>query len=188
MKHIHVTGKSADDIGNQCGGWTIIWQSKSGNVISGGTTILQAIKNTVSSDTKITISSDGSGAVGADVCIVVVGETPYAEMLGDREDLSLAKEDVDAIEKAKTSGVPIVVVLISGRPMLIEPSLNASNAFIAAWLPGTEGQGIADVLFGNFKPVGKLPHSWPKNMQQIPINVGDANYSPLFPYGFGLTY
>ena len=128
--------------GNQCGGWTIIWQSKSGNVISGGTTILQAIKNTVSRGTKVTTSSDGSGAEGADVCVVVVGETPYAEMFGDREDLSLAKEDVDAIEKAKALGVPVVVILLSGRPMLIEPSLNSSKAFIAAWLPGTEGQEL----------------------------------------------
>ncbi len=188
LKRIHVTGKSADDIGNQCGGWTIIWQSKSGNVINGGTTILQAIKNTVSKNTEVTISTDGSGSEGADVCVVVVGETPYAEMFGDREDLSLAKEDVDAIEKAKASGVPVVVILLSGRPILIEPSLNSSKAFIAAWLPGTEGQGVADVLFGDFKPVGKLPHSWPKNMQQIPINIGDTNYDPLFPYGFGMTY
>ena len=188
LKRIHVTGKSADDIGNQCGGWTISWQGKSGNVISGGTTILQAIKNTVDKGTKVTTSTDGSGAEGADVCIVVVGETPYAEMIGDREDLSLAKEDVAAIEKAKSSGVPVVVVLLSGRPLLIEPELKSSNAFIAAWLPGTEGQGVADVLFGDFKPVGKLPHSWPRNMQQIPINVGDSNYDPLLPYGFGLTY
>ncbi len=188
LKRIHVTGKSADDIGNQCGGWTISWQSKSGNVISGGTTILQAIKNTVSKNTEVTTSTDGSGAEGADVCIVVVGETPYAEMIGDREDLSLAKEDADAIEKAKTSGVPVIVILISGRPMLIEPSLKISDSFVAAWLPGTEGQGVADVLFGDFKPVGKLPHTWPKNMQQIPINIGDTNYDPLFPYGFGLTY
>ncbi len=188
LKRIHVTGKSADDIGNQCGGWTIIWQSKSGNVIKGGTTILQAIKNTVSSGTTVTTSADGSGAEGADVCVVVVGETPYAEMFGDREDLSLAKEDVTAIEKAKASGVPVVVVLLSGRPMLIENELKNANAFVAAWLPGTEGQGVADVLFGDFKPTGKLPHSWPRNMKQIPINIGDANYEPLFPFGFGLTY
>ena len=188
LKRIHVTGKSADDIGNQCGGWTIIWQSKSGNVIKGGTTILQAIKNTVASGTTVTTSTDGSGAEGADVCIVVVGETPYAEMFGDREDLSLAKEDVAAIDKAKASGVPVVVVLLSGRPMLIENELKNANAFVAAWLPGTEGQGVADVLFGDFKPTGKLPHSWPRSMKQIPINVGDANYDPLFPFGFGLTY
>jgi beta-glucosidase len=109
-------------------------------------------------------------------------------MIGDREDLSLAKEDAAAIEKAKSSGVPVVVVLFSGRPVLIEPELKISNAFVAAWLPGTEGQGLADLLFGDFKPVGKLPVSWPKNMDQIPVNIGDANYDPLFPYGFGLTY
>ena len=188
IKHIHVAGKSADDIGNQCGGWTIIWQGKSGNVISGGTTILQAIKNTVSKDTKVTYSLDGSGAEGADVCILVIGEKPYAEMFGDKDDLSLDKEDLDAIAKVKSSGVPIVTLLVSGRPMLIEPALNESKAFIAAWLPGTEGQGVADVLFGNYKPTGKLSHSWPKSMDQIPINVGDAKYDPLFPYGFGLSY
>ena len=188
IKHIHVAGKSADDIGNQCGGWTIIWQGKSGNVISGGTTILHAIKNTVSKDTKVTYSLDGSGAEGADVCILVIGEKPYAEMFGDKDDLSLDKEDLDAIAKVKSSGVPIVTLLVSGRPMLIEPALNESKAFIAAWLPGTEGQGVADVLFGNYKPTGKLSHSWPKSMDQIPINVGDAKYDPLFPYGFGLSY
>ncbi|MCL4551288.1 MAG: glycoside hydrolase family 3 C-terminal domain-containing protein [Bacteroidetes bacterium] len=188
IKHIHVAGKSADDIGNQCGGWTIIWQGKSGNVISGGTTILQAIKNTVSKDTKVTYSLDGNGADGADVCVLVIGEKPYAEMFGDKDDLSLDKEDLDAIAKVKASGVPIVTLLVSGRPMLIEPALNESKAFVAAWLPGTEGQGVADVLFGNYKPTGKLSHSWPKSMDQVPINVGDAKYDPLFPYGFGLSY
>jgi beta-glucosidase len=188
LKNICVAGKSADDIGNQCGGWTISWQGESGKTLDGGTTILQAIKNTVSSKTQVTFSKDGSGVSGADVCIVVVGETPYAEGRGDREDLSLSAEDQEIIEKAKTANVPVVVVLISGRPLLIDKALKNSNAFIAAWLPGTEGQGVADVLFGDYKPTGKLPHSWPRNMQQIPINVGDKNYDPLFPYGFGLTY
>ncbi|MEW5842662.1 MAG: glycoside hydrolase family 3 N-terminal domain-containing protein [Bacteroidota bacterium] len=188
IKHIHIAGKSADDIGNQCGGWTIIWQGKSGSVISGGTTILQAIKNTVSKDTKVTYSLDGSGAEGADVCVLVIGEKPYAEMFGDRDDLSLDKEDLDAIAKVKEAGVPIVTLLVSGRPMLIQSALDDSKAFIAAWLPGTEGQGVADVLFGDYKPTGKLPHSWPRSMNQIPINVGDAKYDPLFPYGFGLSY
>ena len=188
IKHIHVAGKSADDLGNQCGGWTIIWQGKSGNVISGGTTILQAIKNTVSKDTKVTYSLDGSGAEGADVCILVIGEKPYAEMFGDRDNLSLDKEDLGAIAKVKAAGVPIVTLLVSGRPMLVDSALNDSKAFIAAWLPGTEGQGVADVLFGDYKPTGKLSHSWPKSMDQIPINVGDAKYDPLFPYGFGLSY
>lgn len=188
LNRIHVTGKAADSIGYQCGGWTISWQGNSGNVISGGTTLLQAIKNTVSKNTQVTSSLDGSGAEGSDVCVVVVGEKPYAEMFGDREDLSLSKDDIATIEKAKSSGVPVVVILFSGRPMIITDLIPKVDAFIAAWLPGTEGQGIADVLFGDFKPVGKLPHSWPKSMQQIPINVGDKNYDPLFPYGFGLTY
>lgn len=188
LKRIHVTGKAADSIGYQCGGWTISWQGNSGNVISGGTTVLQAIKNTVSKNTQVTSSLDGSGAEGSDVCVVVVGEKPYAEMFGDREDLSLSKDDIATIEKAKSSGVPVVVILFSGRPMIITDQISKVDAFIAAWLPGTEGQGIADVLFGDFKPVGKLPHSWPKSMQQIPINVDDKNYDPLFPYGFGLTY
>jgi beta-glucosidase len=188
LKSICVAGKNADDIGNQCGGWTISWQGESGKTLSGGTTILQAIKNTVSPKTQVTFSKDGSGASGADVCIVVVGETPYAEGLGDRADLSLSAEDQEVIEKAKTANVPVVVILISGRPLIIDKALINSNAFVAAWLPGTEGQGVADVLFGDYKPTGKLPHSWPKDMQQIPINIGDKEYDPLFPYGFGLTY
>ncbi len=188
IKKLHVAGSAADDIGIQCGGWTIIWQGKTGNVISGGTTILSAIKNTVSGNTEITYSADGSGAQNADAVVVVVGEKPYAEMFGDRTDLSLSKEDLELVNKVSESGKPVIVVLLSGRPMLIEDVLGKCNSFIAAWLPGTEGQGIADVLFGDYKPSGKLPHSWPKNMQQIPINVGDQNYDPLFPYGFGLTF
>ncbi|MEW6194889.1 MAG: glycoside hydrolase family 3 N-terminal domain-containing protein [Bacteroidota bacterium] len=188
VKKIHVAGTAADDIGIQCGGWTIIWQGKPGNVISGGTTILQAIKNSVDDESQVTYSADGSGAENSDVVVVVVGEKPYAEMRGDREDLSLSKEDLELIDKAKSSGKPVAVILFSGRPMLITDALGKCDAFVAAWLPGTEGQGVADVLFGDFKPVGKLPHSWPRNMQQIPINIGDTNYDPLFPYGFGLTF
>ena len=188
LARIHVGGKSADDIGNQCGGWTIDWQGRSGDVTSGGTTILKAIQNTVSPATKVTFSKDGAGAEGAQVGIVVIGETPYAEGIGDREDLSLAPEDLAAIDNMQRAGVPVVVVLISGRPMIINQALDKSDAFIAAWLPGTEGQGVADVLFGDFKPTGKLSVSWPRSMAQIPINVGDKTYDPLFKYGFGLTY
>ncbi|MEW5799521.1 MAG: glycoside hydrolase family 3 N-terminal domain-containing protein [Bacteroidota bacterium] len=187
-KSILVAGKSADDIGVQCGGWTIIWQGMKGNIISGGTTILQAIRNTVSKETKVKYSPDGSGADSGDVAIVVVGEEPYAEFLGDRDDLSLSNEDILLVEKLKEKGIQVVTILLSGRPMIINGTLEKSNAFVAAWLPGTEGQGVADVLFGDYAPTGKLPHTWPKNMQQIPINIGDAKYDPLFPYGFGLTY
>jgi beta-glucosidase len=185
---IHVAGKSADDIGNQCGGWTVAWQGQSGDVMPGGTTILKAIQNTVSKGAKVTFSKDGAGAAGADVGIVVIGETPYAEMLGDREDLSLAKEDVTAIENMKKAGIKVVAVLLSGRPMILDKVLGQCDAFVAAWLPGTEGQGVADVLFGDYKPTGKLSVSWPRSMAQIPINFGDKSYDPLFKYGFGLTY
>jgi beta-glucosidase len=120
LARIHVAGKNADNIGNQCGGWTIDWQGKSGDVTTGGTTILKAINNTISKQTKITFTKDGTGADGADIGIVVVGETPYAEMRGDTPDLSLDKEDVTAIENMRKAGIPVVVVLISGRPMIID--------------------------------------------------------------------
>lgn len=188
LARIHVAGKSADDIGNQCGGWTVAWQGKSGEVTTGGTTILKAIRDTVSKSTKVTFSPDGTGASGADIGIVVIGETPYAEMLGDREDLQLGKEDIEAIENIKKAGMPVVAVLVSGRPLIIDQALGRCDAFVAAWLPGTEGQGVADVLFGDYKPTGKLSFSWPRSVAQIPINFGDRNYDPLFKYGFGLSY
>jgi beta-glucosidase len=187
LKRIHVGGKNADDIGNQCGGWTIDWQGKSGDVTSGGTTILKAIQS-AAPKAQVTYAKDGSGAAGADVGLVVIGETPYAEMLGDRTGLELAAEDVAAVENMKKAGIPVVVILISGRPMIVDSVLGQANAFVAAWLPGTEGQGVADVLFGDYKPTGKLSHSWPRATAQLPINVGDKNYDPLFKYGFGLTY
>lgn len=188
LTRVHVAGKNADDIGNQCGGWTIAWQGQSGDMMPGGTTILKAIQDTVSKKTKVTFSKDGTGAEGADVGIVVIGETPYAEMMGDRHDLSLDKEDIAAIENMKKAGIKVVAVLVSGRPMIIDKALDKCDAFVAAWLPGTEGQGVADVLFGDYKPTGKLSFSWPRSMAQIPINFGDANYDPLFKYGFGLGY
>ena len=188
LRRIHVSGKSADDIGNQCGGWTISWQGKSGENTTGGTTILKAIQETVGSQTQVTFSKDGESAAGADLGIVVVGETPYAEMRGDRKSLELSTEDVATVERMKQAGMPLVVVLLSGRPVIVDKVIGKADAFVAAWLPGTEGQGVADVLFGDFKPVGKLSFSWPRSMDQIPINVGDRNYDPLFKYGFGLSY
>ncbi len=184
---IHVAGKSADDLGNQCGGWTITWQGKSGAPTT-GTTVLAAIRDTVSKQTKVTFSIDGNGAAGADVGVVVVGETPYAEWFGDRRDLALSKDDQEAIASVKKAGMPVVVVLLSGRPMIINDALPMADAFVAAWLPGTEGQGVADVLFGDYKPTGKLAFTWPSSTAQLPINLGDASYDPLFPYGFGLSY
>jgi beta-glucosidase len=185
---IHMAGKSADDLGNQCGGWTIDWQGKSGEVTPGGTTVLAATKNAVSRSTQVTLAKDGNGGLGATVGIAVIGELPYAEFEGDRADLALAQEDIDAVSNLKAVGIPVVVILFSGRPMIIDGVLDKADAFIAAWLPGTEGEGITDVLFGDYKPVGKLSFSWPRSMDQIPINVGDKNYNPLFRHGYGLSF
>jgi beta-glucosidase len=184
---IHVAGKSADDMGDQCGGWTIDWQGKSGDITPGGTTVLAAIKKAASKSTQVTFSKDGTGAAGATVGVVVIGERPYAEGDGDRADLKLAQEDVDAVTNMKAAGIPVVAILFSGRPMIVNEILDKVDAFVAAWLPGTEGDGIADVLFGDYKFKGKLSHSWPRNMAQLPINIGDKVYDPLFPYGFGLS-
>jgi beta-glucosidase len=185
--NIYVAGKNASDIGNQCGGWTISWQGSSGN-ITPGTTILEGIENEVAEGTgSVTFREDGRQSSGYDVAIVVIGETPYAEGNGDDTDLALDSADLNCLANIDP-GVPTVVVLVSGRPMITTNEINNSNAFVAAWLPGTEGDGVAEVLFGDYDFTGKLPHSWPRNIQQVPINYGDANYDPLFAYGFGLDH
>jgi beta-glucosidase len=186
VKHLVVVGAAADDLGIQCGGWTIDWQGDLGNVTHGGTTILQAIRQTVSPGTEVTFSLDGGNLKNADAVIVVVGEMPYAEMKGDRTNLDLPAAAVALIEKAKASGALVTTVLLSGRPLILGSALAASDAFIAAWLPGTEGQGVADVLFGDVKPTGKLPREWPRNSSQFTANALEG--SPLFKFGFGLTY
>jgi beta-glucosidase len=178
---IFVAGKNADDIGNQSGGWTMTWQGRSGP-ITPGTTILAGIKE-VAKD--VTYDRDGEGIDGSyDVAVAVVGETPYAEYEGDRpEGLSLDAEDQQTLNRLKSAGIPVVVVLVSGRPLAVPES----EALLAAWLPGTEGGGVADVLFGIAKPTGKLPVSWPAAKDQQPVNKGDGK-RPLFAYGHGLSY
>jgi beta-glucosidase len=185
---IHVGGKSADDLGNQCGGWTIDWQGRSGDITTGGTTVLAAIKKAVSSKTEVTFSKDGTGAAGATVGVVVIGETPYAEGKGDSADLKLAQEDVTAVTTMKAAGIPVVVILFSGRPMILGQVLDQVDAFVAAWLPGTEGEGIADVIFGDFPFKGKLSYTWPRNMEQVAKHAGDKGFDPLFRLGYGLSY
>jgi len=186
LKHIAVVGKAADDLGIQCGGWTIDWQGKTGEVTTGGTTLLAAIKKVAGPGTEVTFSPDGQNLKGADVIIVAVGEEPYAEMKGDRADLSLAAADAQLIASAKASGAPVVTLLYSGRPLVLGTALDQSDAFIAAWLPGTEGSGLADVLFGKAAPSGKLPRLWPADNNQP--SVDHITGQPLFPVGFGLTY
>lgn len=191
---ILVAGRAANDIGIQCGGWTIEWQGAVGD-ITPGTTILEAIKETVFDTSTVLFNrwgnfeqvEDGS----ADVGVVVVGEMPYAEGLGDRNDLSLSEEDLAVIEKVRAKSKKLVIILISGRPMIITEPLEQADAFIAAWLPGTEGQGVADVLFGDYPFTGKLPFTWPRSIDQLPFDFENLPFegpdAPLFPFGYGLS-
>ena len=197
---ILVAGDGADNIGKQAGGWTITWQG-TGNANSdfpNGQSIYGGIKDAVTqAGGTVTLSPDGSFNDKPDVAIVVIGEDPYAEFQGDRTNLAYKQgdtTDLDLIAKLKRQGVKVVTVFLSGRPLWTNPLINASDAFVEAWLPGTEGGGIADVLVGdlNGQPrndfKGKLTFSWPKKANQGPLNVGTPGYDPLFAYGYGLTY
>lgn len=189
LKRIHVAGRGADDLGIQCGGWTISWQGKAGEVTEGGTTILAALRQRVGKDTEVTVSRDGTGAAGASVGLVVIGEEPYAEGKGDRTNLALSKEDAAAVANMKAAGIPMVVVVLSGRPLILGEVANQADALVAAWLPGTEGNGVTDVLFGDAKPTGKLSFTWPRSMDQIPRGHDkEPTKDALFPLGFGLGY
>ncbi|GAA3924845.1 glycoside hydrolase family 3 N-terminal domain-containing protein [Actinomadura viridis] len=185
---IFVAGKSADDIGIQSGGWTITWQGSAGP-ITPGTTILQGIRQTAGPSSTVTYSKDGTGVDGSyKAAVAVVGETPYAEFFGDRPGaMGLDEEDLATIARLRASGVPVIVVLVSGRPLDVSAQLPGWDALLASWLPGTEGRGVADVLFGTVRPTGKLPVTWMNDVGQQPINRGDGQ-RPLFPYGYGLTY
>jgi beta-glucosidase len=181
---VHLCGLRADNMGVQCGGWSVGWRGRRGD-ITPGTTIRKAMEK---AGGRIDYSENGAGAEKADIVVAVVGEDPYAEGSGDRQKLELFPQDLALIEAAKRSGKPVVVVLISGRPLILGDVLDSATAVVAAWLPGTEGDGVADVLYGAYKPTGKLSCSWPANMSQVPINVGDPRYAPLFPYGHGLSW
>jgi beta-glucosidase len=183
---VHLAGFRADDIGVQCGGWSVGWRGHRG-ATTPGTTIRQGFEQVLGAG-RVDFSKDAAGAEKADVVVVVVGEDPYAEGSGDRDKLELGAEDRAVIDAAKRSGKPLVIVLLSGRPLILGELVDSASAVVAAWLPGTEGAGIADVLSGAVKPTGKLPCSWPRDMAQIPINVGDPKYAPLFQYGFGLSW
>ncbi|TMR19463.1 glycosyl hydrolase [Nonomuraea zeae] len=182
---VYVAGSNADDIGNQTGGWTITWQGSSGP-ITPGTTILQAVRSRASS---VTYSRDASADLaGHDVGVVVVGETPYAEGQGDvgraGRTLDLSAADRAAIDRV-CGAMKCAVLVVSGRPLVLG-DLSKVKAVVASWLPGTEGDGVADPLFGAVPYTGRLPFTWFRSADQVPINVGDAAYDPLFPYGWGL--
>jgi beta-glucosidase len=175
---VWVGGSGANSLANQCGGWTISWQGDGS--LTKGTTIAQAVA-------KVTMPA--ATMAQADVAIVVLSEHPYAEFRGDSATIdTLPAADFALLDSAKAAGKKVVAIILSGRPVLIATHLMAADAWIAGWLPGTEGDGVADVLFGDYKPTGKLSHSWPRTQDQANVNFGDAGYNPLFPLGHGLTY
>ncbi|HWI85247.1 MAG TPA: glycoside hydrolase family 3 N-terminal domain-containing protein [Sphingomonas sp.] len=197
---ILVAGADADDIGQQSGGWTLSWQGD-GNKNSdfpGATSIYAGIAAAMkAAGGSATLSQDGSYTTRPDLAVVIFGEQPYAEMRGDIRTLEFEAGDKVALamlRKLKAAGIPVVSIFLSGRPLWVNPELNASDAFVAAWLPGTEGGGVADVLIGDAagKPRmdfnGTLSFSWPKTAAQFTLNKGEATYDPLFPLGYGLTY
>ncbi|MFT5758839.1 MAG: beta-glucosidase [Alteromonadaceae bacterium] len=199
-QHILIAGDGADNIGKQSGGWTITWQGTGNNNddFPGGTSIFKGIANQVNAaGGQTTLSIDGRFSEKPDVAIVVFGEEPYAEGHGDLDNLEYQrgnKKDLALLKRLKAQNIPVVAVFISGRPMWVNAELNASDAFVAAWLPGSEGHGIAEVLFVNEKGAiqydfkGKLSFSWPATAIQTSINRFDHVYQPLLPYGFGLRY
>jgi beta-glucosidase len=194
-----VAGDAADSIPMQCGGWTVTWQGDgtTNADFPGGTSIWQGIREIVESGGgRATLAVDGRFASNPDVAIVVFGEEPYAETDGDRPDLDYGAarpRDRELLRRLRAASVPVVAVFLSGRPMWVNPELNAADAFVAAWLPGTEGGGVADLLFraadGSVAHdfTGKLAYSWPRRPDRPAPNRGDADYDPLFPFGFGLS-
>jgi beta-glucosidase len=195
---ILVAGDGADNIGKQAGGWSISWQG-TGNVNSdfpGATSIYKGIADAAKANgSKVTLSESGDYQQKPDVAVVVFGENPYAEMQGDINKLDYASDkELKLLQKLKAQGIPVVSLFITGRPLWVNPELNASDAFAVIWQPGTEGAGVADVIIpdaknkARFDFAGKLSFSWPSTPDQTPLNIGQENYAPLFAYGYGLTY
>ncbi|KAL6511086.1 hypothetical protein OROGR_022210 [Orobanche gracilis] len=188
-QRILVSGTHADDIGNQCGGWTIEWKGLSGDITS-GTTILSAVKNSVDPFTEVIHNPNPDksflDAGKFSYAIIAVGELPYVETYGDSKTLTIAEPGYSTIESVCES-IKCVVVIVSGRPVFIEPYLEKIDALVAAWLPGTEGQGVGDVLFGEYGFTGRLARTWFRTVDQLPMNVGDLDYDPLFAFGYGLV-
>jgi len=186
--HLYIGGQAAHDLGIQAGGWTIEWQGRTGPIIP-GTTILEGIQAAVSPQTVVEYNQHGRftgdpGAADA-VCIAVVGELPYAEGRGDSASLSLPPAENRVLRRMEEACVRLVAVLVAGRPLLVTDDLPKWDALVMAWLPGSEGAGVADVLFGDQPFRGRLPVTWPRSLDQLPVGSGDGQ--PLFPYGFGLT-
>lgn len=192
INQIIIAGAAADNIGLQCGGWTIEWLGGTGK-ITPGTSLFEAIRQSVSMETGVLFDEAGTFAeeVQAQVGIVCLHEPPYAEGFGDRADLSLSGEEIELIKRVRARCQRLVVIIFSGRPLIITKELPFAEAWVAAWLPGTEAQGITDVLFGDYPPTGKLSYGWPRSQTQVhqkfeSNRTGDN--TPLFPFGYGLSW
>ena len=188
---IFVAGSNADSVGSQLGGWSLTWQGSTTAEVSGATSILEAIKAAVAPGTTVTYEQNGQFTGNADIGIVVVGEEPYAEGVGDNANLSLSAQDINAITNTRAHVKKLVVVIVSGRPMVITEQFQVADAWVAAWLPGSEGEGVTDALFGDAPFTGKLPYTWPRSNAQLPINEHNAEDktgcdAPLFALGYGL--
>jgi beta-glucosidase len=189
-----IAGDGADNVAMQAGGWTLSWQGADNgpNDFPGATSIYGGLKAQIdAAGGQALLSPDGTAAQKADVAMVVFGETPYAEFMGDQRDAALHHDYVESLElirKLKAQGIPVVAVMLSGRALYVNPQINAADAFVEAWLPGSEGEGLADVLTGKYDFTAKLSFSWPKDPDQTPLNLGDATYDPQFAFGFGLSY
>lgn len=189
-RKILVAGMHADDLGCQCGGWTATWEGKTGRITI-GTTILDAIREVVGSSTEVVFEPYPSADILANqdfsFAIVVVGEGPYAEFGGDNSELTIPFNGPEIINLV-ADHVPTLVILISGRPLVLENwLLDKIEALVAAWLPGSEGNGITDVIFGDYEFQGRLPMTWFRRVDQLPMTAGKNSYDPLFPIGFGLS-
>uniref|UniRef100_A0A7N0V1T0 Beta-glucosidase n=1 Tax=Kalanchoe fedtschenkoi TaxID=63787 RepID=A0A7N0V1T0_KALFE len=187
---ILVAGSHADNLGYQCGGWTITWYGLSGR-ITVGTTILEAINKAVGDEVEVIYEENPSAEFlsgqNFSYAVVAIGEAPYAEFTGDNSELNIPFNGTD-IACSIADKIPTLTIIISGRPLVIEPRLlETTESLIAAWLPGSEGDGVADVLFGDYEFEGRLPVTWFKDVGQLPLNYGQEPYDPLFPFGFGLT-
>jgi beta-glucosidase len=183
---VYVAGRPADDIGLQCGGWTIEWRGLPGGDIP-GTSLLDGVRSAVSDETDVVYDEAGHFEDRrADVGIVVVAEPPYAEMTGDRADLTLPPEDIALIERMRAQCETLIGVIYSGRPLLITDQVPSFDTVVAAWLPGSEGAGVADGLFGDVPFTGRLPYAWPKDNSQIPLSaLHSSSEPPLWPRGHG---
>jgi beta-glucosidase len=177
----------ADDLGSQCGGWTVEWQGKKGNHIP-GTTLLQALQQLQIANLQYSATGEFPENIGmAEIGIAVLAEPPYAEGIGDRADLCLTGDEIALLERLRTRCEKLIVILYSGRPLIINAALPLADVFIAAWLPGSEGEGITDVLFGDYPFTGRLSFAWPRSMEQVPYSaLQKSGEPPLFPIGFGL--